>query len=122
MGTLGTIQSEKAFYGSSGKGQNAFVDVRDIAAVAATAISEGKQHAGKTYIVIGSELLSNYDMAKTLSNETGTTIKYVDLSPAELGKAYIGSGMNQWTTDALLELDNTTKLGYVAISVEMRRQ
>lgn len=114
FGSASTIKSQNAFYGSSGKGQNAFVDVRDIAAVAATVIEEGKTHAGKTYVVTGSELLNNDDMATELSKATGREIKYVDLSPEDLGKAYLSYGMSQWTVNALLELDNITKLGYVA--------
>ncbi len=114
FGSIGTIKSQQAFYGSAGEGKNGLVDVRDIAAVAATAINEGAKHVGKTYIVTGPEAISNADMATVLSKKLGKEIKYVNLSAADLGKAYKGYGMGDWVVNALLELDNITKLGYVA--------
>ncbi len=114
LGSIPTIKSQQAFYGSSGEGKNGLVDVRDIAAVAATAIAEGAVHEGKTYIVTGPDAISNYDVAKILSEQLGTEIKYVDLPAEDLGKAYKSYGMGYWIINALLELDNITKLGYVA--------
>jgi uncharacterized protein YbjT (DUF2867 family) len=114
FGSVATIKSQSAFYGSAGEGKNALVDVRDIASVAATVINEGAKHAGKTYVVTGPEALSGSNSAKTLSEKLGATIKYVDLPAEDLGKAYKSYGMNDFTVNALLELDNITKLGYVA--------
>jgi uncharacterized protein YbjT (DUF2867 family) len=114
FGSIASIKSQQAFYGSSGEGKNALIDLRDIAAVGSTIITEGKKHAGKTYILTGDELLCNADMAAILSNKLGTQIEYVDLPGEDLGKAYKGYGMNDFMVNALLELDNITKLGYVA--------
>lgn len=115
LGSATTIKNQNDFYGSSGKGQNAHVDVKDIAAVAVTAIVEGAAvHAGNSYVVTGSEILNYDDMASELSKQTGRDIKYINLSPKELGKTYLRYGMPQWTVNALLELDNIIRLGYVA--------
>lgn len=114
FGSLETIKTQNAFYGSAGEGKNGLVDVRDIASVAATVINEGDKHAGKTYVVTGPNAISNNDMAKILSEKLGKEIKYVDLLPEDLGSAYKGYGMNDFMVNALLELDNITKLGYVA--------
>ncbi|WP_298144457.1 SDR family oxidoreductase [Flavobacterium sp.] len=114
FGSLSTIKAQQAFYGSAGEGKNGLVDVRDIAAVAATIINEGSVHNGKTYVVTGPRAISNRDMATVLSNKLGVDIKYIDLSPEDLGNAYKEYGMNDFTINAVLELDNITKLGYVA--------
>jgi uncharacterized protein YbjT (DUF2867 family) len=114
FGSVGTIKSQQTFYGSAGEGKNGLVDVRDIALVVATVVNEGDKHNGKTYVVTGSEALSGNDTAKVLSEKLGKEIKYVDLSAEDLGNAYKSYGMNDFMTNALLELDNITKLGYVA--------
>lgn len=114
FGSLGTLHSQSAFYGSAGDGKNGLIDIRDIASVATTVINEGAEHHGHVYVVTGPEAISNADMAEVLSEKLGKEIKYVDLPAEDLAKAYKGFGMRDFTVHALLELDNITKLGYVA--------
>ncbi len=113
MANLETITTQKAFYGSAGDGKNAFVDVRDIAAVVVKTITE-PGHAGKTYTITGSELMSNADQAAELSRQTGRTIRYIDQSRQEAYDALLGAGLSPWLATAYVELDEITRLGYVA--------
>ncbi len=69
-------------YVSAGNGKVAFVDVNDIAAVAAAALTEDG-HSGKTYDITGPEALSYTDAAALLSELTGKTIVYPNPSPEE---------------------------------------
>jgi uncharacterized protein YbjT (DUF2867 family) len=118
LGSSPTIQAQHAFYSTSGKGQNAFVDVEDIAAVATAAITQGTLHFGHTYVVTGSQLLNNDNIAAEISLQTGRQIRYVDLSPEDLGNAYLGYGMSVWSVKALLELENLTRLGQLASATD----
>lgn len=113
LANLNTITAQDAFYGSSGEGQNAFVDVRDIAAVIVASITQ-PGHAGKTYTVTGSELLSNAGLAAELSRQTGRTIRYIDQTRQEAYDALIQAGLSAWLATAYVELDEITRLGYVA--------
>lgn len=113
MGSLSTINGENVFYGATGDGANAYIDVRDIAAVSAAALT-GDGHANQTYVVTGPEVISSYDMAEELSTQTGREIKFINLEPEELGAAYKSYGMSEWTINTLLELDDITKKGYLS--------
>lgn len=66
----------------AGKGRTAFVDVRDIGAVAAEVFTES-DHTGRAYTLSGSESLDYYQVAEILSSELGRTITYQNPSVAE---------------------------------------
>jgi uncharacterized protein YbjT (DUF2867 family) len=98
-----SIKSDRSFYAAGGNATIAFVDMRDVAAVAAKVlISDG--HAGKTYTLTGPEALTYAQVADKLSRLLGTSIKYVDLSPEQLKRSMLQQGMPQWQVDALADL------------------
>jgi uncharacterized protein YbjT (DUF2867 family) len=61
-----TIASRGAFYAPGGDARVSIVDVRDIASIAAKALTE-LGHAGKTYDITGPEALTHAEMAQQLS-------------------------------------------------------
>lgn len=75
----------------AGKGQTAFVDVRDIASVATEVLTESS-HVGKAYTLSGSESLDYYQVAEILSKELGRTITYINPSVDEYVKRLRASG------------------------------
>lgn len=58
-----TIAKEGKFYGSMKDGKASFVDLRDVAAVAASTLAD-PGHEGKTYVITGPEAFSFSDMAR----------------------------------------------------------
>jgi len=92
----------------------AFIDIRDIAAVAVKALTE-PGHEGKAYEITGPELLSYHDIARILSDVTGKPIKYQDIPPAAAKQAMVGSGMPEWLADALNELMDQMRSGKYAV-------
>src|SRR5262245_54671852 len=65
-----TVRASGEFTGSLNQGKVAMIDVDDIAAVAATALTTDA-HAGKAYALTGPEALSNADVAERLSRILG---------------------------------------------------
>jgi uncharacterized protein YbjT (DUF2867 family) len=99
----GTIKSDRAFYAAGGNAPIAFVDMRDVAAVAAKVLtSDG--HIGKTYTLTGAEALTYAEVAEKLSKLLGTTVKYVSLAPQQLKESMLQLGMPQWQAKALVDL------------------
>lgn len=99
----GTINSDGTFYAAGGNAPIAFIDVRDIGAVAAKVLtSDG--HAGKTYTLTGSEALTYAQVAEKLSAVLGRVVKYVDLTQEQLKQSMRGMGMPLWQVEALAEL------------------
>jgi uncharacterized protein YbjT (DUF2867 family) len=97
-----SIISEGRFFAAAGDSRVSIVDVRDIAAVAATALTESR-HEGKTYDVTGPEALTHADMASQLSETLGRRISFVDLSEVAMRDALLSLGMPEWQIDGLIE-------------------
>ena len=78
------------------------VDVRDIAAVAAAALTQDG-HEGKTYDLTGPEALTHGEMAEKLSKAVGREIQYVDVAEEAKLSALLGFGVPQWQAYGLIE-------------------
>jgi uncharacterized protein YbjT (DUF2867 family) len=98
-----SIRAQGAFYGSMGDSRNSFIDVRDIAAIAAKALAGGG-HAGKIYELNGPEALSYTELARRISKVAGREVKYIDIPLEAQKKAMLDQHMPEWQVTALLEL------------------
>lgn len=70
------IVEDGRIYVPAGRGRAAFVDVRDVAAVAASALVDPEAHRAKAYTLTGPAPVSFAEAAATLSDALGRTIRY----------------------------------------------
>ena len=108
--SAGTIKDHGAFYLPMRASRQSLVDVRDIAAVAATALTE-PGHDGQVYEITGPELLSYADVAATLSRVLGKPIRYVDVPPEAARDAMLKAGMPVWNVDAFTAMSEAFAAG-----------
>jgi uncharacterized protein YbjT (DUF2867 family) len=97
-----SICSQGAFY-SMGDARVSFLDVRDIAVVAAKSLA-GREHSCKTYELNGPEALSYSEIAAKIAKHAGRPVKYVNIPADAQRKAMLEQGMPEWQADALLDL------------------
>jgi uncharacterized protein YbjT (DUF2867 family) len=98
-----SIRAQGAFYSGMGNARVSFLDVNDIAGVAAKALQSGA-HDGKTYDLNGPEALTYHELAEKISRQTGVAARYVDIPLDAQGKAMLDQGMPDWQVTALLDL------------------
>jgi len=98
-----TIRTQGVFYSSMRDAKNSFLDVRDIAVVAARSLAGG-EHAGKTYELNGPEAINYAELARKISKVAGREVKYVDIPMEAQKKAMLEQGMPEWLVAALLDL------------------
>jgi uncharacterized protein YbjT (DUF2867 family) len=98
-----SIRAQGAFYGAMGNSRTSYVDVRDIAAVAAQAL-RSNEHDGKTYELNGPEALTCAEVAERISRYAGVAARYVDIPAEAQGQAMRDQRMPEWQVTALLEL------------------
>lgn len=96
------IAKEGWFGAPVGDARVSAVDVRDIAAVAAEALSE-PVHEGRTYDLTGPQALTHLEMAKALSTAMGLAIEFRDTPESTMRGALLSFGMPEWQADGLLE-------------------
>ena len=92
----GTLRSEGKLYLPADVAKTAFVDVRDIAAVAAqTLIQTG--HEGKTYNLTSDEALDHHEVVALISRASGKLMTYVPLARPDFIQTMVARG---WTEAA----------------------
>ena len=85
------IVNRGVIFVTAGTGKVAFVDVDDIGAVAAVALTE-PGHVGKSYIITGPQSMSYFDAAELISEVTGNKVVYANPSPEEFTNALKAAG------------------------------
>jgi uncharacterized protein YbjT (DUF2867 family) len=98
-----SIRAQGAFYAAMGNARTSFIDVRDVAAVAArTLTSPG--HACKTYELNGPEALTYGEVAEKITRASGRNVQYVDIPAAQQKEAMLDQRLPDWLVTALLDL------------------
>jgi uncharacterized protein YbjT (DUF2867 family) len=101
--TVPAITASGTFYVDADEARISMVDTRDVAAVAARALTE-PGHAGAHYDVTGPEALSYADVAAGLSRALGRPVSYADAPDDAVRQALVGAGLTEWFAGALVGL------------------
>ncbi len=104
------IREMGMFFLPLGESRQSYLDVRDIAEAAANILIESS-HAGKIYELTGSESLSCHDMAASLSEATGRTIRYQPVPVEAAAAAMMEMGLPEWDARAIAELQGLFATG-----------
>jgi uncharacterized protein YbjT (DUF2867 family) len=95
-------------------GRIAMVDARDVAAVAAAALT-GPGHTGQTYVITGPEALSHAMVAAILSEAVGRRIVYRDIELEALREQLVAAGTPPWLVDVRMEFTSVLREGFAAV-------
>ncbi|MGZ4344018.1 MAG: NmrA family NAD(P)-binding protein [Solirubrobacteraceae bacterium] len=95
----------------TGDGAEAFIDAEDIAAVAATTLTEPDAHAGAEYAPTGPEAITVADAAAILSEVSGRKITHVDVDRDTWIDSVIASGVPADYGPVLRQLTETIATG-----------
>lgn len=102
LGFRDSIVEQGKFFAAIGQAKISAVDVRDIAAVAAAALT-GPGHAGMTYTLTGPQALTHSEMADELATALDYAITFIDITPEAMRGALTGFGFPAWQADGLIE-------------------
>ncbi|MGW2036784.1 NmrA family NAD(P)-binding protein [Streptomyces virginiae] len=96
--------AQGAILGAMGEAPCNYIDCRDIADVAAAALTR-PDIAGGTYALTGPEAVTHGELARRISVLTGHRIRYVNLAPDELRDHLVRSArMPAWLADHVTEI------------------
>ena len=101
---VGQITVNDTIVGTTATGRASLVDARDVAAVAATVLTD-QGHKGRTYDVTGPQALSNPEVAAIISRVTGRRVRYVGTTPDLLADGYHRAGLPEWAALDLVAAD-----------------
>jgi uncharacterized protein YbjT (DUF2867 family) len=95
------------------EGRIAMVDARDVAAVAAAALT-APGHAGQTYVITGPEALSHARVAAILSEAVGRRIVHRDIALDAFREQLVAGGTPPWLVDVRMEFTTVLREGFAA--------
>jgi uncharacterized protein YbjT (DUF2867 family) len=95
----------------TGEGGEAFVDVGDIAAVAAATLADPGAHAGAHYAPTGPDTLTVNEAASLIGRGTGQPIRHVDIDQQAWVNGVIASGVPAEYGEVLTMLTDTIASG-----------
>jgi uncharacterized protein YbjT (DUF2867 family) len=107
------VADQGILYGMFGEGRVAFIDTRDVAAVAAELLTS-PGHQGTSYSLSGPEALSAAEVAERLSAATGRQVRSVDVGADSFRQALAGAGMPGWLVDGVVEGNTMLAAGHAA--------
>jgi len=108
-----TVKDVSSWFGMTGDGAAAYVDINDVASAAA-AVLTSSGHGGQTYDLTGPEAITLPQAAAELGTAIGRDVAYIDL-PAEAFHAnLVGLGLPPWLTDAVVALYGAIRDGHAA--------
>ena len=100
-----SIKEQGTIHAALGEGKVSYIDVRDIARVAAAVLlSEPDKHRNQTCVLTGPEAQSMQQNADTIGEVIGKKITYHPISYQESREAMLGYGMQEWLVDDLVGL------------------
>jgi len=102
LGLRETIIAQGKFFAAIGEARISAIDVRDIGAAGAAALTE-EGHQGKTYNLTGPQALSHGEMAEKLSAVLGRRIEFVGIPPEVMREVLLGARVPVWQADGLIE-------------------
>jgi uncharacterized protein YbjT (DUF2867 family) len=105
-----TIKGQSAIIEPVGEARINHVDARDIAAVAARALTEAG-HEGRAYTLSGPAALTYGEIAETLSSVLGRQTTYVPISDEDYRKGAVATGVPEVCAEALVDLARYYRTG-----------
>jgi uncharacterized protein YbjT (DUF2867 family) len=97
-----TIANEGRFFAPIGEARVSAVDVRDIAMVAAVALTE-PGHVGKTYTITGPAAITHPEIAHAIAEAIGRQVTFINVPPTDFSGALRNLGVPTWQVDGLIE-------------------
>ena len=110
---LADIRSTGAIHIPTAGAKLSYIDVRDIAAVAATTLTE-QGHTGKAYTLTGGQALDHQEIARAISGAAGKTIQYVAITEEAARSALETAGLSPERTERLLGFYRLVRRGFCA--------
>ena len=108
---LPTIAGRDEIPAPAGDAAVSFIDTRDIAAVATTALAQ-PGHAGREYTLTGGAALSFPAVAETISDVVGRPVRHVDVTDDQMRDVIRGEGLPSDYAEGLLGLFQGIRAGW----------
>ena len=110
------VKKDGAIYSPSGDGKIPYVDGRDVGAVAVVTLSK-PGHAGKVYVVTGSEAMSYRQAAAIIGDVIGKPVRFVDETPEQARARRVREGVPPAVIESVLAIGAYQRAGGKTVTI-----
>jgi uncharacterized protein YbjT (DUF2867 family) len=110
------VKKDGAIYSPSGDGKIPYVDGRDVGAVAAVTLTT-PGHAGKKYVLTGSEAVSYRQAAEIIAGVIGKPVRFVDESPEQAQARRVREGVPPAVIESVLAIGAYQRAGGKTVTI-----
>jgi uncharacterized protein YbjT (DUF2867 family) len=110
------VKKDGAIYSPSGDGKIPYVDGRDVGAVAAVTLST-PGHAGKKYVLTGSEAMSYRQASEIIAAVIGKPVRFVDESPEQARARRVREGVPPAVIESVLAIGAYQRAGGKTVTI-----
>ena len=110
------VIKEGAISSPSGDGKIPYVDARDVAAVAFVTLTQ-LGHAGKKYVLTGSEAISYRQAAEIIGAVIGKKLRFVDESPEDARARRVREGVPPAVIESILAIGAYQRAGGKTVTI-----
>jgi uncharacterized protein YbjT (DUF2867 family) len=121
LGSAAAVMYTGKLFAPIGAAKVAMVDPRDVAEAAAVALTEDA-HEGETYVLTGPEAITYDEIAAQLSEASGHTVEFVDVTDEHARVAMLDAGMPQYLGDFLVQRFGALRGGIQAQTTDTVRR
>ncbi|MBK8395296.1 MAG: NAD(P)H-binding protein [Leptospiraceae bacterium] len=107
---IGGILKDKKIYFPGGDAKVSFINVNDIADTAISLLLTD-EHKNNAFALTGKEAISHSQVADKISNATGLSISYADITPEEFKKSLLSAGLPEDYADFMVYIAGSLKQG-----------
>jgi uncharacterized protein YbjT (DUF2867 family) len=115
-----TIKSDGRIFTPLDEAKIAMVDRRDLAGVAALALTEAG-HEGRGYLVTGPQAITYREVAAQLSEVVGRSVEYADVPDEGALAAMLQAGAPEWMAEGIGEVNQLLRCGMAAETSDVVR-
>lgn len=95
-----------------------FVDLEDVADVAAAVLTERGRHTGRVYELTGPRALTFAEAVELISRGSGLPMTYTRVSPTAYTESLVGAGLDEHTAHDLAEMYVMMERGLIASTTD----
>lgn len=111
LGAAEQVRTQGMLFAPAGEARVAMIDPRDVAEVAAVALTT-PGNEGEAYEVTGGEAISYTDVAEVLSKVAGRRVNFVDVPDEAARMGMIEAGLPRWLAEGLVSLLGLLREGF----------
>jgi uncharacterized protein YbjT (DUF2867 family) len=112
-----SVTSAGRIFAPAGDAKIAMIDPRDVAAAAVTVLLDDG-HEGRAYTVTGPQAVTYTDVAADLTEATGTSISFVNVSDDQARNQMLAAGAPDWFADTLVVLFAELRRGIASATTD----